>query len=58
MPVLDQCLIDGVCYQTGDVNGTNNCSVCTPTKASTMWTTSSGKTKLNKACIKPLSKYP
>ena len=58
MPVLDQCLIDGVFYQTGDVNGTNNCSVCTPTIASTMWTTSSGKTKLNKACIKPSSKYP
>ncbi|MFT5431601.1 MAG: hypothetical protein ACI9OJ_002298, partial [Myxococcota bacterium] len=31
------CLIDGVCYATGEVNLTDGCKVCAPTESKTSW---------------------
>ena len=40
---LDHCFIDGVCYASGDINGTNPCSVCIPEISTSTWSSAPGK---------------
>jgi hypothetical protein len=35
---VDDCLIDGVCYEAGEVNPENACEVCTPDVSTVTWT--------------------
>lgn len=37
------CLISGVCYKSGENNGTNPCSICDPLLDKTVWSPNTGR---------------